>query len=89
MAILLAAAPATGLDGVINTFNQLTTIGLNIGIAASVFFILLGGFQYMAAGGNPMAMERAKSALRNAAIGFAIILLAKTLSQLLQSSIGS
>jgi hypothetical protein len=76
-----------GLQGVINTFNQLTTIGLNIGIAAAAFFILIGGFQYMAAGGNPMAMERAKSSLRNAAIGFAIILLARTLAQLLQSSI--
>ena len=76
-----------GLQGVIDTFNQLTTIGLNIGIGAAAFFILLGGFQYMTAGGNPMAMERAKSSLKNAAIGFAIILLARTLAQLLQSSI--
>lgn len=76
-----------GLQGVIDTFNQLTTIGLNIGTAAAAFFILVGGFQYMTAGGNPMAMERAKSSLKNAAIGFAIILLAHTLAQLLQSTI--
>jgi Type IV secretion system pilin len=76
-----------GLQGVIHTFDQLTTIGLNIGLAAAAFFILVGGFQYMSAGGNPMSMERAKSSLKNAAIGFAIVLLARTLAQLLQSSI--
>jgi hypothetical protein len=76
-----------GLHGVIHTFDQLTTIGLDIGLTAAAFFILVGGFQYMSAGGNPIAMERAKSSLKNAAIGFAIVLLARTLAQLLQSSI--
>lgn len=76
-----------GLQGIVHMFDQLTTIGLNIGLAAAAFFILLGGFEYMTAGGNPMAMERAKSALKNAAIGFAIILLARVLAQLIQSSI--
>ena len=75
------------LQGVIHTFDQLTTIGLSVGLVAAAFFILLGGFQYMSAGGNPMAMERAKSSLKNAAIGFAIILLARTLAALIQSSI--
>ena len=75
------------LQGVIHTFDQLTTIGLNIGLAAAAFFILVGGFQYMSASGNPMAMERAKSSLKNAAIGFAIVLLARTLAALIQSSI--
>ena len=76
-----------GLQGVLHTFSQLTDIGLNIGLAAATFFILVGGFQYMSAGGNPMAMERAKSSLRNAAIGFAIILLAHAIASLIQSSI--
>jgi hypothetical protein len=34
-----------------------------------------------------MAMERAKSSLRNAAIGFAIVLLARALASLIQGSI--
>jgi hypothetical protein len=41
----------------------------------------------MSANGNPMAMEHAKSSLKNAAIGFAIVLLAKALASLIQSSI--
>ena len=76
-----------GLQGVINAFNHLTDIGLSIGLAASAFFFCVGGFQYMSASGNPMAMERAKSSLRNAAVGFAIVLLARALASLIQSSI--
>ena len=76
-----------GLQGVINTFNRLTDIGLSIGLAASAFFFCLAGFQYMSASGNPMAMEHAKSSLKNAAVGFAIVLLARALASLIQSSI--
>ncbi len=75
------------LQGVINMFTRLTEIGMNIGLAAAAFYILLSGFQYMSASGNPMAMEHAKSSLKNAAIGFAIVLLARALASLIQTSI--
>ena len=75
------------MQGIIHTFDQLTAVGTDIGLAAATFFILLGGFQYMTASGNPMAMERAKSALRNAVVGFAIVLLANALASLISNSI--
>jgi hypothetical protein len=75
------------MDGIVHTFQQLTTVGSDIGLAAATFFILLGGFQYMTASGNPMAMERAKAALRNAVVGYAIVLLANALASLISNSI--
>lgn len=49
-----------------------------IGIAASVatLFLTYGGVRYMAAGGDPGNVEKAKTAWRNAAFGYGLALLA-------------
>ncbi|WP_229789962.1 pilin [Pilimelia terevasa] len=49
-----------------------------IGILAAVatFFLTVGGLRYIAANGDPGETEKAKSALKSAAIGYALALLA-------------
>lgn len=49
-----------------------------VGILASVatLFLTIGGLRYLAAGGDPGEVEKAKLALRSAALGYALALLA-------------
>lgn len=49
-----------------------------VGILAAVatLFLTAGGLRYIAANGDPGEVEKAKSALRSAAIGYALALLA-------------
>jgi hypothetical protein len=64
--------------------------GWLIGILAvlATFFLTLGGVRYMAAGGDPSEVERAKGALRSAGIGYALALLAPVLLTVLKNILG-
>lgn len=59
-----------------------------VGIASvvSVFFIILGGIQYMTSKGNPEKLEHAKRILRNALIGLVIVIAAGTLTAILSNA---
>jgi hypothetical protein len=61
-----------------------------VGILAvlATFFLTLGGAKYLAAGGDPGEVEKAKGALKNAGIGYALALLAPVLLSILQSILG-
>jgi hypothetical protein len=48
----------------------------------------LGGVKYLAAGGDPSEVERAKGSLKNAGIGYALAVLAPLLLRILQSILG-
>jgi hypothetical protein len=45
-----------------------------VAAVACLFFIIFGGYYYMTSAGNPDKLERAKKTLRNAIIGFVVIL---------------
>lgn len=80
-----AAGPQT-LSGVIDSL-RLWVVGLLAGLAT--LFLTIGGIRYMTAGGDPGQIERAKSALRSAAIGYALAALSPVLVAILQSIVGS
>ena len=80
-----AAGPPT-LNAVIRSL-QLWVVGLLAGLAT--LFLTIGGIRYMTAGGDPGQIERAKSALRSAAIGYALAALSPLLVAILQSIVGS
>jgi Type IV secretion system pilin len=80
-----AASPPT-LNAVIGSL-QLWVVGLLAGLAT--LFLTIGGIRYMTAGGDPGQIERAKSALRSAAIGYALAALSPLLVAILQSIVGS
>lgn len=59
-----------------------------VGIAslATVFFIILGGFQYMTSKGQPDKLEHAKKILKNAAIGLVLVIAAGTITAILTNA---
>jgi hypothetical protein len=45
-------------------------------VAVSTLFLTIGGFRYLWSNGDPGEVEKAKTALRNAAIGYVLAILA-------------
>ncbi len=94
-AILAGASPAYAAEPQILAANDLPTIitnittwivGLLIGVAT--LFLTIGGLRYLAAGGDPTEIEKAKSAFKSALIGYALAVLAPILLAVVQGWIG-
>jgi hypothetical protein len=84
----LPAAPVLMVADLPTVIGNAT--GWLVGILAvlATFFLTLGGVRYMTAGGDPSEVERAKSALRSAGIGYALALLAPVLLTVLKQILG-
>ncbi|MGH9076443.1 MAG: pilin [Acidimicrobiales bacterium] len=89
--LLVAVAPpafaatggaATSLNSVIDNLRNWL-----VGILAAVatLFLTVGGLRYLTAGGDPGQVEKAKTALKSAAIGYALAALAPLLVSILAS----
>jgi hypothetical protein len=61
-------------------------VGLLVGVAT--LFLTIGGLRYLAAGGDPAEVEKAKSAVKSALIGYALAFLAPVLLGVVQGWIG-
>ena len=61
-------------------------VGILAGLAT--LFLTLGGLRYLMAGGDPSEVERAKTALRSAAIGYGLAILAPVIVTVLKSLVG-
>ncbi|MCA2216363.1 pilin [Jidongwangia harbinensis] len=68
--------------------SNITTwiIGMLLGVAT--LFLTIGGLRYLAAGGDPAEVEKAKSALKSALIGYALAVLAPVLLAIVKGWIG-
>lgn len=89
------AVPAHAAQPQILAANDLPTIignitgwviGLLVGVAT--LFLTIGGLRYLAAGGDPTEVEKAKSAFKSALIGYALAVLAPILLAVVQGWIG-
>jgi hypothetical protein len=89
------SVPAYAADTQIKAANSLPVIvsnittwivGLLIGVAT--LFLTIGGLRYLAAGGDPAEVEKAKSALKSALIGYALAILAPVLLAVVKGWIG-
>ncbi|MGH9078602.1 MAG: pilin [Acidimicrobiales bacterium] len=80
-----AATSAPTLSGVIDNLRNWL-----VGILATVatLFLTIGGLRYLTAGGDPGQVEKAKTALKSAAIGYALAILAPLLVSILGSIVG-
>ncbi len=91
VALLVVAAPpafAAGgptLNGVISNLTN-WIVGILAGVAT--LFLTIGGLRYLTAGGDPGQVEKAKTALKSAAIGYALAILAPLLVSILASLVG-
>src|SRR5687768_13571123 len=59
---------------------------ITIAAVLCILFIVFGGYYYMTSAGNPEKLERAKKTLRNAFIGFVIVLGAGSLVAIMQNA---
>ncbi len=82
---LAQAAPPT-IGGVIDSLTRWL-----VGVLASLatLFLTIGGIHYMTARGDPSMVERAKTALKSAAIGYALAALAPVLVGILKQVVGA
>lgn len=67
-----------------NTRNWIT----GILAATATLFLTIGGLRYLLAGGDPGEVEKAKSALKAAAVGYMLAVLAPIILQILQGLVG-
>jgi hypothetical protein len=94
LTILAGAGPAwaapnpTPTDSLKTIIGNITTwiTGLLIGVAT--LFLTIGGIRYLAAGGDPTEVEKAKSALKSALVGYALAVLAPILLGVVQGWVG-
>ena len=90
----LPAAAVHGLGGMLAaaTIGQViaNTTAWLVGILAGVatLFLTIGGLRYLMAGGDPGEVEKAKTALRSAAIGYGLAILAPVIVTVLKSLVG-
>jgi hypothetical protein len=80
--LILAANDLPTIIGNITTW----IIGLLIGVAT--LFFTIGGLRYLAAGGDPTEVEKAKSAFKSALVGYALAVLAPVLLGVVRGWIG-
>ncbi|MEY9936978.1 pilin [Streptacidiphilus sp. MAP5-3] len=62
-------------------------VGLLAGLAT--LFLTVGGLRYLMAGGDPGEVEKAKGALRSAALGYMLAILAPALVAVLKQIVGA
>jgi hypothetical protein len=87
----LFAAPASAwsvatIPEVITNLTN-TIVGLLAGLAT--LFLTFGGLRYLMAGGDPGEVESAKRALKAAAIGYGLAILAPVLVTVLKTIVGA
>ncbi|ANY10146.1 hypothetical protein AFB00_17540 [Pseudonocardia sp. HH130630-07] len=82
---IIVLAQAKSLDDVIGNLRDVIT-GLLAGLAT--LMLLVGGTLYLLAGGDPARIENAKSALKSAAAGYVLAVLAPVLLTVLQQVVG-
>jgi len=90
--VAVLASPAYAAGGGTQTLSglvsNLTTwiVGILAGVAT--LFLTIGGLRYLTAGGDPGQVEKAKSALKSAAVGYALAVLAPLIVSILASLVG-
>nr|WP_239146084.1 pilin [Actinoplanes couchii] len=96
-ATLLALPTAASADPgvIVLAANDLPTVVANLrrwlmGILAAVatLFAVLAGVYWATAGGDPSQVEKAKSALRNALVGYGLAVLAPVLLTVVRGIVG-
>ncbi|MHB1504813.1 MAG: pilin [Acidimicrobiales bacterium] len=81
-AFAATGSAATSLNSVIDNLRNWL---VGILAALATLFLTVGGLRYLTAGGDPTQVEKAKTALKSAAIGYALAALAPLLVSILAS----
>ena len=88
-AAFAAAGPQIlAADSIAQVISNLTAWIIAILAGVATLFFTIGGLRYLAAGGDPAEVEKAKGALRSAAIGYGLAILAPVIVGVLKSLVG-
>jgi hypothetical protein len=88
----VSVVPVAGALAVKTLPEVITSLtGWVVGILAitATLFLTVGGLRYLIAGGDPGEVEKAKTALKSAAIGYGLALLAPVIVDLLKQVLGA
>jgi Type IV secretion system pilin len=69
--------------------ERLRTVLVGLLVALATLLLTVGGLRYLLAGGDPGQVEKAKTTLRSAAIGYGLAALAPALVRLLRFVVGT
>ncbi|MEX0616709.1 MAG: conjugal transfer protein TrbL family protein [Candidatus Woykebacteria bacterium] len=89
VALFLAStksAFAASNNEVANFTNQTLTVLIIFASLACTFFLIKGGYAYITSTGKPDSLEHAKNTIRNALLGFVLVLAAGVISSLLNNA---
>ncbi|MEV0598473.1 pilin [Streptomyces sp. NPDC050315] len=93
--LLLLAVPASAhaaelaVNDIPTTVKNLRNWLVGILAVLATLFLTIGGLRYLLGGGEPGEVEKAKGALRCAAIGYALALLAPVIVEVLNKVVGA
>jgi hypothetical protein len=73
-------------EKIANMFTVLLEAATTVGLTAAAVCLAWAGFLYMTAGGSPRRMESAKDAAFAAVGGLAVVLLARTIADLVRNA---
>ena len=82
---VVLAAPPTNLVQVIGNLQAWI---MGILAALATLFLILAGVYWVTAGGDPAQVDKAKQALKNALVGYALAVLAPLLLEVVQGIVG-
>jgi hypothetical protein len=87
-AVALLAGPPLAADSISKVLSNITVwiIGILAGLAT--LMLTMGGVRYLMANGDPAEVEKAKTALRSAGIGYGLAVLAPVIVLVLKSLVG-
>lgn len=71
--LVVSAADIDPQTIICNLLNTIKTIIAAIGFGIGVIMLIIGGIQYMAAGGDPEKAKKAQKLMINAMVGIAIV----------------
>lgn len=84
----LAAGHLLAADSVGQVIGNATAWITGILAGLATLSVTIGGVRYLMAGGDPAEVEKAKAALRSAAIGYGLAILAPVVVAILKSLVG-
>jgi len=88
LAAPLAASHPLAADSISQVISNTTLWIAGILAGLATLFLTLGGVRYLMASGDPAEVEKAKVALRSAAIGYSLAILAPVIVTVLKSLVG-
>ncbi len=78
-----------GTDTLLDVVSTIINLAFAVAGIVAVIYLIIGGFNYVTAGGNPETVEAAKTTIVNAIIGLIVILISYLIIQFVMSQIGA